>query len=391
MQIRRMVGARRRSVDVVRRVKWLACACATISAVLMISACSSSGSTTNSSAVGGGGVPANVQQAQSVIAAAEVRPTSLQNLPSAIDKPIPTGKTVVFITTGTAASEAEPSILQIATNALHWKLEVIHTDNSAGELQAAWSQILREKPFGVVESGIPLSSFAASVAQAGKEGIYLAANNLYSPLGNGLMYNISYSTAAVGNVMAQWAIANSGNGAPQVLWVALPGIPTLEQLYNGAKASFDRSAPHGSLTSLDIPLADLGTSAATQLLISYLRAHPDVKTVLGSTDSTLIGLPAALNVADISGVKLFGQGATSTNLQYIKSGLEEGSIAFPYYEDLFADIDALARQAAGVPIAAPFSTPVWIQTQSSVPANTSALNPIVPSVAEIFENLWKSQ
>ena len=92
--------------------------------------------------------------------------------------------------------------------------------------------------------------------------------------------------------------------------------------------------PSATANTLDIALADIAN--ATTTIVSYVRSHPNVKYVVASTDGLTIGLPGALKAAGLN-VKLVGQGATPTNIQYLKSGQEVGDAAFPYNEVMWVD------------------------------------------------------
>jgi ribose transport system substrate-binding protein len=124
-----------------------------------------------------------------------------------------------------------------------------------------------------------------------------------------------------------------------------------------------------------------------QRIVSYLRSHPDTKYVALAVDDLAIGLPAALSAAGLSDVKIIGEGANTTTLQYIGSGQEGASMAFPYYEEMWAMVDAVARKAAGVPIEKAGNPPVWMVTKDNVPS-TSELFPLVEDYKKQFLALW---
>ena len=350
---------------------------------------------------GGAGVssasslPANVVAAQKALAKLEQQPTALPNLP-VITKKIPRGKLVVDITCGNSGScAADPAMTRMATNHLGWKLRVIITDGSASSMSTAWTTAVRLKPFGIVYQAAPKSEFASQLAQAQKLGIHVATCCTTDPVGGGIMYNINNAvqSAKEGPIYADWMIANSTNGAPHALYVNLPIFPILTNTYEALQGAFATNAPNGQLYTFNEPITDLGSQQGLTDIVNYLTAHPDITEVADATDGQFIGLPAALSAAGLAGkVKLFGEGPTLINASYVKSGTEDATIAFDNYEDMFAEIDALARAAAGVKVQPSFSPPLWVLTSSNLPAAAlkgTGMFPVVKNSPALFYKLWK--
>jgi ABC-type sugar transport system substrate-binding protein len=126
--------------------------------------------------------------------------------------------------------------------------------------------------------------------------------------------------------------------------------------------------------------------------VNYLTAHPDITEVVDATDGQFIGLPAALSAAGLSKILVFGEGPTSINAAYIKAGTQSGSIAFDYYEDMFGEVDALARAAAGVKVQPAFAPPLWVLDQANLPAASltgTGIFPVVNNSPSLFYKLWK--
>jgi ribose transport system substrate-binding protein len=108
---------------------------------------------------------------------------------------------------------------------------------------------------------------------------------------------------------------------------------------------------------------------------------------VSSVDAIVLGLPAALKAAGLNDIKIIGEGPNTTNLQYLASGEQQASIAFPYYEEMYAMVDALARKFSGVPIEPAFDPPIWLLTKDNVPSTTE-LFPLVVDVKDQFAKLW---
>ena len=93
--------------------------------------------------------------------------------------------------------------------------------------------------------------------------------------------------------------------------------------------------------------------------------------VVASTDAITIGLPAAIKAAGLSNVKIVGQGATPTNIQYLHSGQQAADVAFPYYEVMYAMVNAAIQDKAGMPVAASVAPPKWLLIPANAPQHHS--------------------
>jgi ABC-type sugar transport system substrate-binding protein len=341
-------------------------------------------------------LPANVVAAQAAIAKLSSQPTKLPSLP-VITKKIPKGKLVVDITCGDVGScAAEPAITKQATDHLGWKLRVITTDGSASATANAWTTAVRLKPFGIVYQAASKSEFASQLAQAKKEHIHVVTCCTTDPTGaDGISYNINNAlqSGKEGPIYAEWMVANSTDGNPHALYVNLPIFPILTNTYETLQGAFATDSPNGQLYTFNEPVSDLGSSQGLTDIVNYLTAHPDITEVVDATDGQFIGLPAALSAAGLtSKVKVFGEGPTSINGAYIKAGTQAGSIAFDYYEDMFGEIDALARAAAGVKVQSSFAPPLWVLNSSNLPAAAltgTGIFPVVKNSPALFYKLWK--
>ena len=360
---------------------------------LVASACSSSGG----SGGGGGSTPAGGDLSTSTssqVAAAEAfiqkyseRPTQIP-VTAKVDKPIPTGKTIYFISCGTPECAQEADIIKQATDALHWTLQTINTDGTPETEKSAFDQATRAKPAGILYTAIDKSVFASNIPAIHAAGGILSACCITDPISSdGIDYGVEIPTQTgfVGQLQAAWVGGDSGGNAHTV-FVNIPSIPILTFAQTQFKAKLPSFCPNCSYDKLDIPITALGKDVP-QRVVSYLRAHSDVKYVVMSTDSLAVGLPAALKAAGLNDIKIVGQGATATNLQYLRAGQQAVSVAFPFYESMFMMVDAVVRHAAGVPIVASVTPPQWLLTKDNAPT-TSKIFPIVENVVDQFKALW---
>ena len=322
------------------------------------------------------------------MAAHSQRPTSI-GVSVPITKPIPTGKKVVFISCGTDTCTLQGSIIAQGAKELGWTASTIVTDGSAPQIQAAMTSAIRSGANGIILNAVPISEFKPELQQAVAKGILFEECCTTDPVGNGLMYvTVTPSDdGTVGEVLGAW-VANDSNGTGQALWVQLP-IPILEPMAVQFKAALQKFCDGGcQYNELDVPITATATQTTTQI-VTFLRAHPAVKYVGLSVDGALgVGLPAALKLAGISGVKVVGEGGTPQIFQYIADGDPEWlSVPFDYYTTDYQMLDAFARKWAGVPVVAPAPWDWWLMTKSDLPSS-STLFPVVASYQADFLKLW---
>jgi ABC-type sugar transport system substrate-binding protein len=328
-------------------------------------------------------------QAQALVAQYTNRPTKL-DLTTPVGKPIPTGKTIYQVTCGAEACDAESAMIKQATDLLGWNLKVLSTDGSPQQVQNAWEQIVREKPDGVIYTATPRSQIDQYITQASANGTKIAACCIVEPATNGIVWTTSTpdQAAALAKVMAAWPIvdaAKTGNMKPGAVYLNVPDFSILTSAGQSVKKTYNELCPGCEYNQLDIGLANL--NGAPDQVVSFLRAHPDTKYIIQSTDSVFLGVPAALKAAGLNDVKIFGEGPTSAVQANIASGVQAGTMAFAFYEIMFAAVDAIARAEAGAPQVPNFNPPNWILAKDNIPSANEYF-PVVPDALDQFKALW---
>ena len=157
------------------------------------------------------------------------------------------------------------------------------------------------------------------------------------PPGNGIDYVIDgpAQSGLVGGLLGAFVASDSKCTNDSSVYVNIPDFAILASGGAAYKSSMAQYCPGASVDTLNVALANIATAPTT--IVSYVRSHPSVKYVVASTDGLTIGLPGALAAAGLShNVKLVGQGATPTNLQYLHAGQETADVAFPYYEAMWS-------------------------------------------------------
>ncbi len=324
-------------------------------------------------------------EAQAIVEQFSVRPTQIPNT-TPIEGDIPTGKKIYFISCGAPACEAEIPILQAAADILEWELTAISTDPTKPEqIPAAWDRVVNEKPDAVLYTGTPRSQVATQMDAAVANGTVAIACCVTDALENGLIYAISTpdQVGELGSIIAAWMVADAGGEAAHAVYLDLPDFPILSALRTEFEANLVELCDVCTHDAIEFGLADLAT--ASDQVVSYLRAHPDVKYVIQSTDSTF-SLPAALEAAGLDDIRIFGEGPTSATLADIDAGRQAGTMAFGFWEVMFSMMDAAARNFVGQEIELP-APPNWVMTAGNFPTGEDTF-PLVEDLVDQYKALW---
>jgi ribose transport system substrate-binding protein len=360
-----------------------------VAIVLGASACASGGGGTPSTSGAAGDASQYVDAAKKVIADAETQPTKI-----AVSKPvgaaIPKGKTIGLIACGTAGCQGNEVIIRTATDKLGWTLKTYSTDGSPQGNQTAFESAVRDKPDAIMYIALPKEQIVKYLQQAKDAGIAVVASAVVDKPDDLLLYtnygNDTYKS--MGSLLADWTIQQSEGKGKAVYFGFSPGdFPILQPQVDGFNSTLKDHCP-GCDLSVDmqlIPLADFAN--ATQLQVSYLRAHPDVKTVVDQ-QGIGTGVPAALKAAGITDVTTLTGFGDDTTLQYVKAGQVSGNIMTDYWGSMYGMVDALVRNFAKVDQVPGGDFPLWIVDQKTAPDVSNGVPEVTVDTKGQFFKLW---
>jgi ABC-type sugar transport system substrate-binding protein len=358
---------------------------------LIVAACGSSSSGNGSSSSSGlsAADKAGLTKAQSLLAKYEQRPTQITSTVK-ISKPVPKGKTLYWIACGaTPECTQEGAIATQAATLLGWKTVVLNNDGTTQQWKNDFNQVVSAKPAAVLYTAIPQALFASEVPALKKNGTFIDACCVTdlpgTATGIGYAIDVPSQIGSIGGAQAAFVASDSKDTGDSVI-VNLPAYQILSTAVTDYKSGMATYCPTCKVSELDIALANIAN--ATTTITSYLRAHPQIHYVVAATDGLTIGLPAALKAAGLRDVKIVGQGATPTNIQYLHSGEEAFDVAFPYYEALWSMVTAAAQNAAGVPVTASVAPPLWLLTPNNAPPVSAQAFPEVVNYKSQYEALW---
>lgn len=366
-----------------RRVKWLATAAPVVALLLFASACGSSSDAASSSVD-----TAGLAAAKATVAKAAVRPTKI-TATAPIDKPIPTGKKITFVSCGVEACAIQGPILSTAASILGWTVDQVATDGSPEKVQGAIDAAIRNGSDAVILNAADKDAYAKQIADAKKAGVEFVTCCSLATTGDGILFNTATSAqnAPIGDYLAA-DVVNSSGGKASALYVNISAFQILAEVGKTFTEGMKKYCSSCEVANLDIPLTSLGKDAPDRI-ISYLRSHPKVNYVaLSVSDALGAGLPAALKAAGLGDkVTIVGQGGGSQNFADLKSGAIDSLVPTDLYAYDYLMIDALARKWAGVE-QQDEGPQFWLVKKDTAPADTSKPFPLVTDTEAQFKALW---
>ncbi|RNM17398.1 sugar ABC transporter substrate-binding protein [Nocardioides pocheonensis] len=368
-----------------RRATWVATAVSAVVLLLLASACGTKSDATSSSVDDAG-----LKAAKATVAKAAVRPTTI-SVSTPIDKPIPSGKKITFVSCGVEACAIQGPILAAAAAHLGWTVDQVATDGSPEKVQGAIESAIRNGSNAVILNAADKDAYAKQIADANKAGVEFVTCCSLATAGSssGILYNTATSdqNAPIGDYLAAEVVSDSG-GKANAVYVNISAFRILAKVGETFTAGMKKYCSTCTVGNLDIPLTSLGKDAPDRI-VSYLRSHPKVNYIaLSVSDALGSGLPAALKAAGLADkVKIVGQGGGSQNFSDLKAGAIESLVPTDTYAYDYLMIDALARKWAGVPLEAT-GPQFWLVKKDTAPADTSKPFPLVTDTDAQFTKLW---
>ena len=148
-----------------RRTSWIGTAVSVLALLLAASACDST-----SDASEGPVDNAGLEAAKATVAKAAVRPTEIP-VTAPIDKPIPTGKKITFVSCGVEACALQGPILAEGAATLGWTVDQVATDGSPEKVQGAIDAAIRNGSDAVILNAADKDAYAKQISEAEAAGV----------------------------------------------------------------------------------------------------------------------------------------------------------------------------------------------------------------------------
>jgi ABC-type sugar transport system substrate-binding protein len=368
---------------------------AVVAGAALVAACSSSGSSADpaadaAQATGSTSTSACVQAADAYLKPYQKLQTSLPAAYTPLaSKPVAGGSIVHLIgplPTEIPLSQAQ----QAAARTIGWKFTALNFNGTVEDLDAKFEEAVAMKPTMITLSGFPLATIAKPVADAKKAGIVVVlADVADEPAGypgfaavveGGAVYN------KVGELNA-YEFMHDSNCRGNVAIFSLP-YPILTVGTNAFITTVKQHCPACTVSTSELQVTDVGTSAATSAIITKLQSDPATTYVYGVIGNVVTGLTAALRQSGLNGITVFGADPDDNAIAAIRNGTNRWWVQYGAQLNGWSMIDAgLRAMQTHKPVPDNADYPLGLLTKESTPAGTSL--PVVPAnYQQDYEALW---
>ncbi|GAA5038708.1 substrate-binding domain-containing protein [Microbacterium fluvii] len=263
-----------------------------------------------------------------------------------LDAPVKEGAHVVYLDVGTPVSAVMWNNLQAPAELLGLKLERVETGRDAQSVNTAMNTVVELAPDGVINITLDPIFFESQIEQLDALGIPIVSGSVMNTVEYGLpeAFNGPEWMTTNGQVLGAAAIARSG-GAEDLVFYNVPEFPFSKYELEGAQSKVAELCPECELRVVDIPIAELGSTAADRV-ISDLQANPQTEYFIAAVDEVQIGLPSKLELAGID-VPGIGMWTAPPNNEQVAAGDQDATLSVDLNLMMWTVLDQLLREMGG--------------------------------------------
>lgn len=289
-------------------------------------------------AVGGGAesssAPGEVGECASTVEAsvnAALEPSELVLPEAPLDLAGLAGKSIWYITNSQNQFSTEMSAgVEAAGEAAGVDITVFDGQNSTSRYSEGINQAVAQGADGIILMAVQPAVVSEDLAVAAAAGVQVLSTlngDPDEPVAEHTFGNLTADYTADGNLMADWAILDSGCAA-NVLVVQSSPVHVWDLAAKGIEAGIAERCAECGVKVLDIDPAQIATDTGTQLQTA-LQVDPDVDYVLPVWDSAMPYVAPAIAAAGSSAKVLAHDGITAS-LDLIAAGADQqGTVAMP--------------------------------------------------------------
>lgn len=361
----------------------------------------SSDSSSSGNATSGGETTSSEQQASSggvaeaekTVSEHETAPTEI-GVKTPIEKGVPKGKTIAFISGPTEAIQAVGQGIESAADAVGWKVETINAEPVPAVLQSAMEEAIRKKPDFIATVGLNAEEISRQLEQAEAAGIPVIASYALQKNGEeGITANVLPVQVAEAHMelLAAKTAADLGEEGGEVLAEYLTGFPLPLDYTNAYVAELEELCPNCTIKKQNIQPTSIGKDAPQQIC-NQLRAMPNPKAVVLSYDAIGIGLNAACKTAGVELPPVYTYAPDAPGVEELKNEEKKAAVPIDYGNSGASYVDAAIRIANGESLdeseTATLEVPIWAAEFGNLPEDEEQRIYIVPNGLEQWETLW---
>lgn len=382
-----------------RNLSLLAAALAALALAVLVSACGGGGDSTAESTTGAptttasGGGEAPGLAAVSRIVEEHTEPPSSIGPTAPIGKPIPKGKSVVYVNCGAEACTADGESLKEATELFGWSFEEIAAEPTPQAIQAAFTEAVRLNPDAVVSGGFSTTLYERQLKELKKMGAAVLSNLGPEEAGDGLdLQLIDPKRAGEGTALLADKMIVDAEGKGEIGLIAITGFPIVELYTASFEQELKAKCPECSLKTLEISPASLGKEAGTEI-VNFLRANPGIESIFLSYGGLAVGLESAIQTGGIDAPRIYTFAPDVPEVEALRSGEETAAVPASTSEIGWYWADALARIFTGGDATEDENWTrwtIWSAEDENIPDATGGAGtpPVVADFQQQFKALW---
>ncbi|WP_448005164.1 sugar ABC transporter substrate-binding protein [Agromyces bauzanensis] len=260
--------------------------------------------------------------------------------------PVTDGAHVVYLDVGTPVSAVMWGNLQAPAELLGLDLERVEVGRDAQSINSAMNTVVELELDGVINITLDPVFFESQIEQLDALGIPMASGSVMNTVEYGLpeAFNGPDWMVANGEALGAAAIQRSG-GASEFVFYNIPEFPFSPYELDGAESKISELCPDCTLRVVDIPIAELGSTAADRV-VSDLQANPQTEYFISAVDEVQIGLPQKLDLAglDIQGIAMW---PAPPNYEQIAAGDQDATLSVDLNLMMWTVLDQLLREMGG--------------------------------------------
>lgn len=380
--------------SVATKLKKLMAGGAMLAAGLLIAGCSTSGAAAEGDSSGSGGEQvADVAAAQAFLAPFTERPTELL-INDPLSAPIPAGATVAFLDLGTPVTALMYESLLVAAEAAGVNVQRVQMSPDPQSISSAMDSIVESKPDVVLSMAVNPDFFSTQLEALRAAGIPVASAGIT----NNESYDLSTLTSGddyygeIGRALASSAVVSTDGTAQEFVMYSVPEMAFSVPMVAGAEAQLAELCAECTLRVVEIPIAQIGSGAGADTIVSDLQANPSTDYFITVVDEVQAGLRAKLDLAGID-TRGVGQAPTPANLEAIAAGQQDATVAVDLNLLVWSLLDQGLRLMVGDPVEYPepavmAPTLNHLITEDNAPADPSLGYVAIDDYQQVFTDLW---
>jgi ABC-type sugar transport system substrate-binding protein len=323
------------------------------------------GSTEESGSAADDSPAADVTQYQAAAEKAMAKAAKWEG-PTEGPKPTP-GKKVMWLACGFAAEgckhPAEAS--KEAAKAIGWDVTVVDGKFDPRIYNRSIQQAVDQKYDAIIVSAISSEAVAESVKRARKAGIVVGSwDSANTPADDGVSFEVGVPVAEQGEAMANYMIWKA-KGKANAYILDNPEFKVVAGWMGGAKKVL-KTCGSCKVVKEDKMAASDAATRVPQLVVSSLREHPEINSVIGPYDAAMLAtLPSLAEAGMADRAVVGGFNGIAAWLDLIRKGKAGATVAEPVQWGAWAAFDNVNRIFEGQDVV-DHKLPIRLITQENI-------------------------